>query len=314
MDAHFNHTIKQMFTDKQQVADELIAEDSNLVANYALKSVSANVARSEIVQYAIRHKSLSVLRNLISKYFVDKSEKLHKMFLDDNTDLFKILEHRLLLRSFADELYGTVNLMKRIYLLLFRYCNKHAQALEAPTQWIVCEDEPELRELALYYFKEIDSKREKINLETNQLELTFKRYEAQALKSRSSDQVEHTITAIDNIIDEAMDCADCIETNEPHMELDELYSMFRDNSNDLELLIDQSVDRKLLDDVRAAEQSAQAKLGEFSAEELASVSLSDIANLRASLRASRMQTSQSDNDSDADTNNDLKSEDGYESD
>lgn len=286
LDDHFNHTIKRMFYDKQQVADELIASEGHLNGYYALKSVSANVARSEIVQHAIRHKALVVLRDLIRRYFVERSDKLHSMFLDNNADLFKMIGHRVMLRALADELYNTVDIMKRIYLLLFKYCNRHTQPVGARnSNWIVCEDEPELREIALYYFRDVDSERDKINLETSQLELTYKRYEAQALHHRSADQVEHTISAIDNIIDEAMGCGDCIELNEAHVELDGLYSMFRDNSDDLQTLIGRVVDARLLADVGAAEQSAAARLGEIGRDELRSVSMNDIANLRASLRA-----------------------------
>lgn len=250
VDQEFRESLQKIFYDKLRQG-----------RNSTVFALSAEMANIEIVMHAIEHGTLLATKDIVRRYFIDESVSLRAVLVPD-TILVDIILQRSIMRAIADAFLGTETSLKRLFLLLKR--NRHVEGV---------------KELALDFFEQLEGRKDRADIAEYELEAALAIYTNNGVDSVNAhlfgrgvdDQVTATLQAVDELIDEAMNCLHCAELNEPIEEMKGMHSMFRDGHNDLAILVDQQVDRIVVSDIRTALAETTAQLARLDLDEIESV-------------------------------------------
>lgn len=236
---HFIEQMRKVFYTPRQVAEA--------TENYPLLAISAQMAESQAVLYAVQARALFIARDLITTCFVDRTKPLNRILVASR-DLINLLLQCLIAHSIENGLQAVEWYRKKIYLYLRHY-----------------ESDPSVRQLVLQYsliFANLQSRKVETGREFDE---AFERYKYHSPILLFEQHENDTLQAIDDLIRDAI-----VSSNESEGVPDVDVGM--DHGD----LLRKYVSPTILEDIRRSMANTADQIMHFVPDQIQMVSIDDV--------------------------------------
>lgn len=234
--------------------DDIPSRISREHGTYHARALSALLAKSYGLIYAVEKTMLRIMQKTILQYFVDGSKHLSTSLIE-NSNLIELIYQRSTQHAIETGLLRTLDIRKRIFLLLKKY-----------------EQQTYLRQLSDRFYQHIQMKKNKYAEAAEIGSQLLRKYNNDVLLVLSDTEVQNTLAAVDEIINKA------IEHDGSRM----LLKVGNVTEEDLGYFLRQNVGERVLHKIVERDEEMKSKGYQWSQSDVDSIAIKEVSGFEAS--------------------------------